>query len=273
MASGIALIDQAVQEHRPVAVFALFSGGHDSLVNTHLTAQHPRFAGVVHLNTGIGIEETREFVRETCQRFGWPLIERWPPRVTYEQMCLDRGMPGGPKKHEIMYHRLKGESLDVLTAETKTKRSDRIILSTGIRTQESTRRMRLHAVPTRRDGAKVWVNPITDLSAFDVGAYIEEHGLRRNPVVDKVHRSGECLCGALARPEELDEIAFWFPDVAARIRALEQQCFARGLPYRWGSKEVKAPDPNQPYLPLCQSCPTRWEQSAAPEPSHAGGEG
>ena len=98
MDSGLPLIDRIVEEHAPVAVFALFSGGHDSLVNTHLTAQHPRFAGVVHLNTGIGIEETREFVRETCQEWGWPLIERWPPRVTYEQMCLERGMPGGAEE-------------------------------------------------------------------------------------------------------------------------------------------------------------------------------
>ena len=158
-----------------------------------------------------------------------------------------------------MYHRLKGESLDALVAETKTRRMDRIVLSTGIRTQESARRMRLHAVPTRRDGAKVWVNPITNLSAYDVGDYIELNGLRRNPVVDKLHRSGECLCGALARPEELDEIALWYPDVAARIRDLERQCFERNLPYQWGSKEVKVPDPNQLYLPLCQSCPTRWE--------------
>jgi 3'-phosphoadenosine 5'-phosphosulfate sulfotransferase (PAPS reductase)/FAD synthetase len=257
--SGLALIDQAVAEHKPVAVFALFSGGHDSLVNTHLTAQHPHFTAVVHLNTGIGIGETRDFVRETCASHGWPLIERFPPRVTYEEMCLKRGMPGGPKKHEIMYHRLKGESLDTLIAETKTKRNDRVILSTGIRTQESARRMRLHAVPTRRDGVKVWVNPITDFSALDVSAYIEEHDLRRNPVVDNLHRSGECLCGALARPEELDEITLWYPEVGARIHDLERQCFERGLPWRWGSKPTQPMNPDQPYLPLCQSCPTRWK--------------
>lgn len=259
---GLELLDTVVAEHRPVRVFALFSGGHDSLVNTHLTAQHPAFSAVVHLNTGIGIEETREFVRQACRDQGWPLIERWPPRVTYEQMCLERGMPGGPKKHEITYHRLKGESLDLLVAESKAGRSDRVVLSTGIRQSESTRRMRLHPVPTRRDGAKVWANPIFDFSASDVNAYIEAHGLPRNPVVDKLHRSGECLCGALARPEEINEIAFWYPEVAARLHALEQQCHERGLPSRWGSKPSPLTNPDQPFLPLCASCPTRWEVPA-----------
>ncbi len=94
--TGLALIDAAVAAHKPVAVWAAFSGGHDSLVNTHLTSQHPAFTGVVHINTGIGIEETREFVRRVCGEFGWRLIEVYPPRITYEQMCLERGMPGGP---------------------------------------------------------------------------------------------------------------------------------------------------------------------------------
>ena len=37
------VIDQAVAEHKPSHVFALFSGGHDSLTSTHIAAQHPSF--------------------------------------------------------------------------------------------------------------------------------------------------------------------------------------------------------------------------------------
>ena len=33
----------AIKRHRPVAVFGMFSGGHDSLVATHLAAQLPEF--------------------------------------------------------------------------------------------------------------------------------------------------------------------------------------------------------------------------------------
>jgi len=92
-----------------------------------------------------------------------------------------------------------------------------------------------------------------------VNQAIEAWRLRRNAVVDKLHRSGECLCGALAREDEIGEIEFWYPEVAARIHALERQCHALGLPSRWGSKWYVPPDPRQGWLPLCQDCLTRWD--------------
>jgi 3'-phosphoadenosine 5'-phosphosulfate sulfotransferase (PAPS reductase)/FAD synthetase len=50
--------------HQPVRRFALFSGGKDSICSTHFTMNNGADE-VVHINTGIGIKETREFVRET----------------------------------------------------------------------------------------------------------------------------------------------------------------------------------------------------------------
>jgi 3'-phosphoadenosine 5'-phosphosulfate sulfotransferase (PAPS reductase)/FAD synthetase len=253
------VISQAVEEHQPSHVFALFSGGHDSLCSTHVAAQHPAFRAAVHINTGIGIEETREFVRNTCLREGWPLLEYRAKEGTYERRCMRYGMPGGPVHHEMVYHVLKSEQIQRLVREHKTHRRDRIALVTGVRKQESQRRMKLHPTPIRREGVKVWVNPNLDWTGIDVSRYVDAQGLKRNPVVDKLHRSGECLCGALADPKELDEIGFWYPDVAQRIRDLEHACFKRGLPYRWGRDPSVPIDPQQPMLPLCQSCVTRWE--------------
>lgn len=256
---SLAILNQVVSEHKPAAMFALFSGGHDSLASTHVAAQHPAFTGVAHINTGIGIEETREFVRETCKAQGWPLLEYHAREGVYEERCLRYGMPGGPVQHEYVYHVLKSEQIKRLVRDYKRGRNDRIMLVTGVRQQESTRRMRLHPEPIRREGVKVWVNPNLAWSGLDVSRYVDAQGLKRNPVVDKLHRSGECLCGALADPKELDEIAFWYPAVARRIRDLEYECFKRKLPYRWG-REFSVPfDPDQPMLELCQSCQTRWE--------------
>jgi len=67
------ILERAFDEHNPVAAFALFSGGHDSLVSTHHAMQDDRVDAVVHVNTGIGIPETRQFVHDTCDRFGWTL--------------------------------------------------------------------------------------------------------------------------------------------------------------------------------------------------------
>lgn len=83
-----------------------------------------------------------------------------------------------------------------------------------------------------------------------------------NPVSEKLHMSGECLCGAFAKPDELEEIRFWFPEVAAEIDRLEAEVAAAGHrePFcRWGHGQGK---PTEKTGPLCTSCdiqPQLWE--------------
>ena len=254
--NGTGLIEQAIQEHPPVrAVYGLFSGGHDSLTSTSIAAQHEDFTAAVHINTGIGIEDTREFVRETCKEQGWPLIELHS-ESKYEDLVLNRGgFPQGPKSHSSMYYYLKQRPLDGLIRDTKKHRGDRVVLVTGIRVAESVRRMNAAiSVPIRRDGASVWVNPILEWSARDCNIYMEVMRLRRSPVVDLLHRSGECLCGALAREEEIHEIDLWFPTEAKRIHDLEATARACGLKNtRWASRK-KWGDNVPLTLPMCATC-------------------
>lgn len=267
----IELLDQAIQEHNPSHVFALFSGGHDSVCSTHIASQHPAFSGVIHCNTGIGIEATRVYVRETCKDYGWPLYEYHAREVNgrpiYEDMCLRLGMPGGLDAHNSQYHVLKKESIDRAVSEWKMDGRP-IALVTGIRIQESSRRKRNKkvAVPMRLEGKKLWICPVLDWSAFDVNQYMAVNEIARNPVVDTLHRSGECLCGALAHHMELPEIEYWYPEVGQRIRALEKACFDRGLPWRWGGQSrLKMPPKEQTGFELCQSCVTKWDEyEAAP---------
>lgn len=211
-------------------VFALFSGGHDSLCSTHLAMETFPMRGVIHVNTGIGIEETRDFVRQTCAARDWELFELHSPHA-YEDLVLERGgFPSGPRSHNSMYWYLKEMPLRDFVQSRKSKRSDRIGLVTGIRQQESQRRMAAKmAQPVYRDGAYLWLNPILDWSQSDKNRYMKKHDLPRNPVADLLHRSGECLCGALARREELVEIEHWYPEVGKRIRALEQTCRNAGI--------------------------------------------
>lgn len=262
--NGTGLIEQAIQEHPPVrAIYGLFSGGHDSLTSTSIAAQHEDFTAAVHINTGIGIEDTREFVRETCKEQGWPLIELHS-ESKYEDLVLKRGgFPSGPKSHSSMYYYLKQRPLDKLIRDTKKARHDRVVLVTGIRVQESVRRMNAAiSVPIRRDGASVWVNPILEWSACDCGSYMAAMNLRRSPVVDLLHRSGECLCGALAREEEIHEIDLWYPTEAKRIHDLEAEARKAGLACtRWASrKHWREAEPMTLPLEMCTSCETRSMQ-------------
>lgn len=244
--------------------FALFSGGHDSLASTALAAKEPDFTSAVHINTGIGIEETRQFVRDTCQRQGWPLIEMFPDAKTYEQLILEKGFPGGPKSHNAMYYWLKQRQVRRLVREHKTGgRFGRVYLVTGIRRDESVRRMGAGiAVPVRRTGAQVWVNPILDWTGKQVSDFIDSEGLQRNPVVDILHRSGECLCGALAHKAEIQMIDMFFPAAGARIHELERQAAAKGLPCVWAARSKRTMNQILGNLELCNSCQLDYLEQA-----------
>lgn len=250
-----AILDEAVEIHRPTQIFGLFSGGHDSLVATHIPSKHPLFRGAVHINTGIGIEETREFVRATCVSQRWPLKEYSPP-VAYDDIVLKHGFPG-PGGHFYMYVRLKERCIEQLIREHKVKRSDRIVLVTGVRIDESDRRMG-HVEPVVRFKSRVWAAPILNWMSSDKDAYLVETGLRRNPVVDALCMSGECLCGAYAKPGEIAEIEACSPSAAVRIRDLERRAEAAGVHSKWGTRPPRDPKPLSPLpMELCWSCSAR----------------
>ncbi len=240
-------------------LYAMFSGGHDSLASTILASRMDGFQGVVHLNTGIGIEETRTFVRDTCAAQDWPLTELHATH-TYEKLVLDRdGFPYGPAAHNSMLYYLKQVPLN---AWMRTIQGT-VGLVTGIRRDESVRRMGAGiSVPERKDGRKLWLSPILDWTKQNCSDLIEAEGLPRNEVVDLLHRSGECLCGALARSGEIHDIDQWYPDVGQRIHNLERECEQRGLTAStWASGEARTIPYGQGRLfskanlaPLCFSC-------------------
>lgn len=287
---SLALIDKAVERFQPSHIFGLFSGGHDSLTATSIAAMHPRFSAAVHINTGIGIEETRVFVRETCRERGWPLLEYKaaecvhadgsPDPQVYADLVRQHGFPG-PPMHSRMYERLKERQLQQLTREHKrelwavppdglpfrlrSKAKDKILLISGCRSEESERRMG-HVEPIQERGVKVWVAVIHDWSKANVRAHLHRYGIRRNPVVDKIHKSGECLCGAFARPGELDELAKHFPEAAAKIRELEREVMLKfpwgweGEPPKWWRQDVADKRAGQrklfcePDMTMCHNC-------------------
>lgn len=267
------VLDVAIRRHRPVAVFGMFSGGHDSLCATHVASQHPAFTAAVHVNTGIGITETREFVRQTASAQGWPLLEyrAEDQDQRYDDIVLQHGFPG-PFGHRKMYNRLKERAIRQLTRDYKVGGRGRILLITGVRKKESTRRM--GTVQTiNREGARVWAAPLAEWSSTDKNRYMQEHTLPRNPVVDLLHMSGECLCGAFAKPGELDYIEMCgFREVVDRIRNLEARAREAGVPCRWGHRPPKKVDPAQIDVtgPLCHGCDFRFDTEFSKPLSQAG---
>lgn len=258
------------------ATCVLFSGGNDSTVLAHLFRDQATHA--IHANTTIGIEETRVFVRNTCEEWGIPLIEEFPAD-TYRDLVLGNvrtkageivwtgGFPG-PGAHGLMYQRLKERALDKArhtlgVANSKTKA---VLWLAGRRREESARR---EDVPLfERDGTVIWASPLAMWTKADLTMYRLMCGdVPVNGVSEKLHMSGECLCGAFAKPDELEEIRFWYPDVAAAIDALMAEvrmCGARPDRQVWGHGQGRAEGRAGR---LCQSCqdPNQlglWEETA-----------
>jgi 3'-phosphoadenosine 5'-phosphosulfate sulfotransferase (PAPS reductase)/FAD synthetase len=246
------VLDEAIAKYKPVAILGLFSGGHDSLTAVHVASRHPAFTAAVHINTGIGVPQTRDFVNETCGRQQWLLFEYRAKEdcgQDYVDIVREHGFPG-PAQHSKMYIRLKERALRVCIKEFKAghSRRDCVLLVSGVRFQESERRMG-YKEPITKDGSKIWVNIINDWSKADCSSYIAGNNIPRSPVVDLIHKSGECLCGAFAKPGEFKELAFWYPEVATWI---ENMPTPNGKCWGWGAtaerKKRKAPGP------MCEGC-------------------
>ena len=265
IARSLALIDAAIEKYNPVAVLGLFSGGHDSLTAVHVAARHPKFSYAVHINTGIGVPQTREYVRRISRELDWDLHEYRAKDCgqDFEKIVAQYGFPG-PGQHSTMYIRLKERPLRVAIAQAKLgyKRNRSVLLISGVRFQESDRRMG-YKEPITKEGSKIWVNIINDWSKADCNRYIENVRIERSPVVDKIHKSGECLCGAFAKPGEFDELEFWYPEYAAYIKSLKD---AKGRCWGWGAGKVvvnlatgkfsasEGSERRDPPGPMCAGC-------------------
>ena len=243
------MIDDAIEKYNPCAVLGLFSGGHDSLTAVHVAARHPAFDYAVHINTGTGVPDTLQFVRKTADVMAWDLHEYSAKACgqDYEKIVAQYGYPG-PGQHSTMYIRLKERALRVAVAQAKLgyKRNRTVLLISGVRFQESERRMGYEEPVTKVD-SKVWVNIINDWSKADCNRYIQNNKIARSSVVDKIHKSGECLCGAFAKPGEMAELEFWFPEHAAWLKSLTVPV---NRPHCWGERPGKATKAG----PMCAGC-------------------
>lgn len=254
------ILERAIQRHDPVAILGLFSGGIDSLAAVHIASQHPRFTGCLHINTGIGIPETSEFVADVCSTYKWPYHAKWPGEVstewTYEDMVLAKGFPG-PGAHRYAYSWLKQRALRRATQEFKQHRTDRVLMVSGVRGAESARRMG-YAAEEYREGARVFVSPLLYWPSGTPRQYAKQNNLFINPVAENLHRSGECNCGAFAPDNERGLVAAFYPAFENYLAELEYRAARRGVHAAWGQRPspVLNDYPEMPKLPMimCSSC-------------------
>ena len=212
--------------------WCLLSGGKDSVCTAHVLASRGELAGCVFLDTGIACPDTRPFVESLCRSQGWDLRVFSAPR-TYEEMVRRYGFPQGLVGHSWAYGWLKErairEALKALGASTG--------FASGARRKESARRARSVAAGFRHNYRIRIENPIVDWSTPDTWRYLRENGLEVSPSYLTLGRSGDCLCGAFSQRGEADVIRRAYPEVAARILALEESVEKPYPKNRWGKPE------------------------------------
>lgn len=230
-------------------IVGMFSGGNDSTTLAHMFRNQVTHFG--HSNTGFGIEETRQYVRDTCNQWNVPLLERYPePGYGYRELVLGEcesrawwakykyifpgGFPG-PAQHPMMFQKLKERGMGQIRTELNPNpRKQRVIFLGGRRAEESARRTyrydqgELSYVEQR--GSVIWVSPMLQWTKLDQNQYRRDNpDVPRNETSDLLHHSGECECGCYARQGELEEIEMWRPDMATQIKELEQQVQKKNL--------------------------------------------
>jgi len=240
--------------------WALFSGGHDSLASTHYSMENGDAEAVLHLDTTTGIPQNEAFVRNVCERYDWPLrVERAP--ITLYEFAVRYGFPGSAA-HSWAYRYLKERQLGRVATDTNGK--PRYI--TGVRKHESQRRMRTVKSEIQEADRWIWQAPMFDRRDHEVDAYLSEHDLPTNPVVETIHRSGECNCGAFAnRDEELALLEAHYPNFADWLLTVEgyvQLEIGNSEPYCWwGHSSLPSPKLRElihrhdtPQMTLCEDC-------------------
>jgi 3'-phosphoadenosine 5'-phosphosulfate sulfotransferase (PAPS reductase)/FAD synthetase len=236
-----------------------FSGGNDSTVLGHIFKDVATHA--VHVRTGIGIEETTQFVRDVTASWNLPLLVRDPPPgSTYEELVTEFGFPG-PGFHYKMFQRLKERALRRVRKELVTNgRKQRVIFIAGRRRAESERRKDIPLL--EHEDSIIWASPLALWTKLDMITYRLMRGdVPTNQVSELIGMSGECLCGSFAKPGELEAVGAHFPAIQAHIQRLQDKLTAAGFTWPlnvWGhGQRVPSQGSSDEVGKFCTSCRTQ----------------
>ena len=224
---GQKILKQLAEEDRD-NIFAAVSGGDDSIVALYFAylSPHIELDGILHIDTGIGIPETREYVEEIAEDLGLKCYTvgegniRYP-HESYSYLVTKFGFPGAnPIAHSQVQSNLKDKPFNRFESYINGD----IALISGVRKAESNRRydkLRQLAENGINEVKQIlWVSPIVEFDEKDLKEFKEEHDIKENMVSAMLNSSGECLCAYEDR-QRLETLKEFYPEVAQKIFKLE----------------------------------------------------
>jgi len=236
------IVLKAFARFEPDAVVAMISGGNDSVVAYHVAKELGiPIDYICHINTGTGIQETTDFVRDYYANEEPEYIEPQAGNA-YEEYVKRKGFFGrGMIAHTYAYHVLKKSPLYKSLSKhiRKGKRGVKILLLNGARNNESkNRKINLPDVYNQDPSQKgnIWVNIIHHWSDEDCKRYLSDRDVPINPVTKKMCRSGECMCGTMQSDEDRIEASLLYPEWGEWLDSLEQEVI-EDYPWKWGREQ------------------------------------
>lgn len=195
-------------------MFALVSGGKDSLSAANVLHEAGKLEACVALRTGISTPDWEPFVRKTCEERGWPVEFYGEEDSRFEDFVLRYGFPG-PSKHSWVMRVLKGRAIRAFRRQHPYG-----ILASGVRADESVTRAASTRPVGQWEGVPI-LAPIYDWTTEATWEYFRAHGFERAPGYSTLQISGDCLCGAYAREDEPKAVQYWYPGIWKRFEALK----------------------------------------------------
>ena len=214
------VVDIAVNDYGRHDFYGLCSGGKDSVSVCHwFSTNYPElFKGILFIDTTIGIPDTRKFVEELCKEQGWELHVRQPD-TSFREWVMEYGFPT-QRAHRYIMGYLKYHPMRKFIKEKSLHHG---CLISGVRRQESKRRMKTVKGAIHKEGQLHICQPCIDKTSPSVFDYLNSHDLHISPVYQTMHFSGDCLCGAYAKRDEINLLRGFYPDMAKKLADLEKE--------------------------------------------------
>ncbi len=266
-----------------------YSGGKDSGIVLDLIANKYAhfFKGVIYVDTGIGTDATKNFVIDFCKEKNYTLHILSPNDVkaagrgnlaegepfNYENLVKVFGFPKKSFHNNTMawlkYYPIR-EFID-----SRWRMGEKPAVISGVRKNESARRKfasKYTANPLDRMESIIFVKPLYYKTNNWVSEYWIKTGMKKSPVYETLHISGDCLCGCFADSKELKLIEMFHPEVFKKIKLLEKLIKKEGTKHAqknntWGNGSFSTGDiQNQQTLDeslICNDCINDRENTAA----------